>query len=92
MFVESQAIITTMQYLKTAHGMPSYPVHDSLIVPAPRARLAASLLAIHYQVHVGVFPRLDTKSTLPGAREAVQQGVEEARPVRARATAAALEL
>jgi hypothetical protein len=93
MFFESQAIITAMRHLMLAYEMPSYPVHDSLIVPVSGAGLAATMLAHHYEFHVGVFPRLDTKSTLPGAREAVLRAVKTARrPVRGRTTAAALDL
>src|SRR5215211_1980744 len=73
MFVESEAIITAMRHLMQVYEIPTYPVHDSLIAPASSAALAASLLADHYEFHVGVIPRLGTKSTLPGAREAVQR-------------------
>jgi hypothetical protein len=92
MFVESQAIITAMRHLMVAYEMPTYPVHDSLIVPASRAGLATTMLAHHYEFHVGVVPRLDTKSTLPGAREAVQRAIGAVRPVFGKATSAALDL
>jgi len=92
MFVESQAIITAMRHLMLAYAMPSYPVHDSLIVPASRAGLATTLLAHHYEFHVGVIPRLDTKSTLPGAREAVKRAIGAVRPAFSKATSAVLDL
>ena len=37
MWIESQAILKTMLDLKRKYKVPSYPVHDSLIVPKSKA-------------------------------------------------------
>jgi hypothetical protein len=48
MWIESQAIIATMLDLKRNYQVPSYPVHDSLIVPASKADRAMRHLRAHY--------------------------------------------
>lgn len=58
MFVESKVIIATMQELM-AKGVPSMPVHDSLIVQASREALAADTLSHQFRAHTGVVPKLD---------------------------------
>jgi hypothetical protein len=58
MFVESKVIIATMQELM-AKGVPSMPVHDSLIVQASKEALAADTLSHQFRAHTGVVPKLD---------------------------------
>jgi hypothetical protein len=48
MWIESQAIRTTMLDLKRKYQVPSYPVHDSLIVPKSKADRAMLQLSTHY--------------------------------------------
>lgn len=62
MFVESQVIIGTMLELMRDHGVPSMPVHDSLIVPFTQMRLAERILREQFQRKTGVVPRLETNS------------------------------
>ena len=62
MYRESEAVITTMLRLKREHSVPSYSVHDSLIVPAATQTLARDVLTAQYQQVSGVQPLLVTKS------------------------------
>ena len=48
MWIESQAILKTMLDLKRKYQVPSYPVHDSLIVPKSKADRAVAQLRAHY--------------------------------------------
>lgn len=48
MWIESQAILRTMLDLKRNYQVPSYPVHDSLIVPKSEADRAVAQLRAHY--------------------------------------------
>ena len=48
MWIESQAIRATMLDLMRDYQVPSYPVHDSLIVPKSKADRTVSLLSAHY--------------------------------------------
>jgi hypothetical protein len=48
MWIESQAILRTMLDLKQNYKVPSYPVHDSLIVPKSKADRAVKQLRAHY--------------------------------------------
>jgi hypothetical protein len=57
MFDESKVIIATMQELM-AKGVPSMPVHDSLIVQASKEALAAYTLSHQFRAHTGVVPKL----------------------------------
>jgi len=57
MFVESKVIIATMQELM-AKGVPSLPVHDSLIVQASKEALAADTLSNQFLAHTGFVPKL----------------------------------
>ena len=59
MFVESQVIIGTMLELKRNHGVPSMPVHDSLIVPRHRMDVALEVLRDRFRAETGMLPRLD---------------------------------
>ncbi|WP_271615226.1 hypothetical protein [Bradyrhizobium sp. CCBAU 51627] len=58
MFVESEVIIATMQELM-AKGVPSMPVHDSLIVQASKEALAVDTLSRQFETHTGAVPKLD---------------------------------
>ncbi len=58
MFVESKVIIATMQELM-AKGVPSMPVHDSLIVQASKEALTADTLSHQFRAHIGVVPKLN---------------------------------
>ena len=58
MFVESKVIIAAMQELM-AKGVPSMPVHDSLIVQASKEALAVNTLIHQFRAHTGVVPKLD---------------------------------
>jgi hypothetical protein len=59
MFLESEAVVSTMLRLKREHGVPSLSVHDSLIVPLSKQDLAAELLLEQYVKVVGVQPKLE---------------------------------
>jgi hypothetical protein len=48
MWIESQAILKTMLDLKRKYQVPSYPVHDSLIVPKSKADRTVKQLKAHY--------------------------------------------
>jgi hypothetical protein len=48
MWIESQAILKTMLDLKRNYQVPSYPVHDSLIVPKSKADRTVRQLRAHY--------------------------------------------
>ena len=58
MFVESKIVMGTMQELM-ARGVPSLPVHDSLIVQASKEALAVNTLIHQFRAHTGVVPKLD---------------------------------
>ena len=59
MFLESKAVLGTMLELMTGHGVPSLSVHDSLIVPQSRTKLAELILGRNYYEVVGVRPMLE---------------------------------
>ncbi|MGM4919555.1 hypothetical protein [Tardiphaga sp. 813_E8_N1_3] len=59
MFAESEIIIGSMQALMREHGVPSLPVHDSLIVPRTKVKLAMNVLTEQYRRTTGMLPRLD---------------------------------
>lgn len=58
MYAESEVVIGSMKELM-AHGVPSLPVHDSLLVPASHQDLAVETLTRQFQTHIGVSPSLD---------------------------------
>jgi hypothetical protein len=58
MFIESQIIISTMLVLKRDHGIPSLPVHDSLIVPRSKVWRAQEVLTGQFQEMTGCIPSL----------------------------------
>jgi hypothetical protein len=64
MFVESEIVIGTMQELMR-RGIPSMPVHDSLIVPVSREAAAVKILKQQFQAHTGVVPKLDITKPEP---------------------------
>ncbi|WOH62309.1 MULTISPECIES: hypothetical protein [Bradyrhizobium] len=56
-FVESEVIIGTMQELM-AGGTPSYPVHDSIIVPRSKEAVAVDILKKKFRARTGAVPKL----------------------------------
>jgi hypothetical protein len=58
MFVESEIVIGTMQELMR-RGIPSMPVHDSLIVPESKERAAVDVLRHQFRARTEVVPKLD---------------------------------
>ncbi|OSI23101.1 hypothetical protein [Bradyrhizobium canariense] len=58
MYRESEAIIGAMLTLKRDHDTPSYPVHDSLIVPVSKYKVAREALIHHFRVQTGKVPRV----------------------------------
>ncbi|MET4493255.1 hypothetical protein [Bradyrhizobium sp. LA7.1] len=59
MYIESEAIIGAMLTLMREHQVPSLPVHDSLIVPVSKFKVAKEALIHHFRKQTGVVPRLD---------------------------------
>jgi ribosomal protein L17 len=59
MFTESEVIIGSMLILMKEHGIPSMPVHDSLIVPSHRIAVALEVLRDRFRAETGMLPRLD---------------------------------
>lgn len=59
MFVESTIIIEAMTMLLNM-GIPSLPVHDSLVVRETDVRLAQGFIAECFERHVGIAPNLTT--------------------------------
>jgi hypothetical protein len=57
MFAESEIVIGTMQELMV-RGIPSLPVHDSLIVPQSREAVAVDVLKHQFRARTGVVPKL----------------------------------
>lgn len=55
---ESEIILSTMEALAYRHGVPSLPVHDSLIVPRSQVELAGRVLKQTYRDMTGVEPVL----------------------------------
>jgi hypothetical protein len=48
-----------MLTLMRDHQVPSLPVHDSLIVPVSKFKVAKEALIHHFRKQTGVVPRLD---------------------------------
>ena len=65
MFLESKAVLGTMLELMTGHEVPSFSVHDSLIVPRSRTELAEAVLRGNYHDVIGVRPMLELHSPRP---------------------------
>jgi hypothetical protein len=57
MWLESEAVVSTVILLMRS-GVPSLPVHDSLIVPVPAAEMAKDVLNNNYSHVCGVTPAL----------------------------------
>jgi hypothetical protein len=57
-FREAEALIATMLILMRRHGVPSYGIHDSLIVPRWNWELASNTLKQQFRKVTGVTPQL----------------------------------
>jgi hypothetical protein len=55
MWLESEAVVSTVILLMRS-GVPSLPVHDSLIVPVSAAEMAKDVLSNNYSHVCGVTP------------------------------------
>lgn len=66
MYIESEAIIGAMLTLMRDHQVPSLPVHDSLIVPVSKFKVAKEALIHHFRKQTGVVPRLDPEKEPEG--------------------------
>ena len=64
MFIESQAMIGAMRELME-QGIPSLSVHDSLIVPVSKRKIAEDALSRHYLRETGADPVLTVHDPLP---------------------------
>jgi hypothetical protein len=60
---ESEIIVSTMLRLAREHGVPSLPVHDSLIVPMSEADISKRLLEEEFVKNTGVRPTLKVTSS-----------------------------
>jgi hypothetical protein len=58
MYLESEAVVSTMLRLKREHGVPSLSVHDSIIVPASKCEIAKALLTEEYLRITNTKPQL----------------------------------
>lgn len=56
--IEASAILETLMELMENHGIASLPVHDSVIVPASKADLAAGVLSRRFKAAAKVYPTL----------------------------------
>ena len=61
MWIESVAMLTAMQRLMREHEVPSFSIHDSLIIPASKQELAKEMLAKQYCWVTQVQPKLEVK-------------------------------
>ena len=59
MYLESEAIISTMLRLMREDGVVSLSVHDSLIVPRGQLAHARKILSDEYRCAAGVVPQLN---------------------------------
>lgn len=57
-YLESEALMKTLEALAYGHQVASLPVHDSLIVPTEKKELAHALLKASFKETVGVEPRI----------------------------------
>jgi hypothetical protein len=62
MFRESEIIVSTMLRLAREHGIPSMPVHDSLIVPLSEADTSKRLLEEQFGKFTAVRPTLKVRT------------------------------
>ncbi|MGL9623685.1 hypothetical protein QRQ56_37605 [Bradyrhizobium sp. U531] len=58
MYLESQAILGAMLTLMRDHQVPSFPVHDSLIVPVSKYKVAREALLLHFRLQTGRVARV----------------------------------
>jgi hypothetical protein len=56
-----------MLRLMRDHAIPSYSVHDSIIVPVSKQDIARQVLTEEYRRVVGAKPMLETELPEPGA-------------------------
>lgn len=63
MFLESEQMIATMEALRNEHDIPSYSVHDSIIIPASDVELCAEIMKQKFEGQFGVKYKL--KAHLP---------------------------
>jgi hypothetical protein len=66
MWIESEAIISTMLELKRERNVPSLAVHDSLLVPQSQRRLAEWKLHVCYERVTGVLPIVQMRGVPEG--------------------------
>jgi hypothetical protein len=62
MYLESGAVVSTMLRLKRGHQVPSLSVHDSLIVPISKRKMAEELLSQEYFRVTKTKPQLETST------------------------------
>jgi hypothetical protein len=67
MYLESGAVVSTMLRLKREHQVPSLSVHDSLIVPVSKRKVAKGLLSEEYARVTKTRPKLETSTAPPMA-------------------------
>jgi hypothetical protein len=60
-YIEAQAVIEAVYVLAIDHGVPAYPVHDSLIAPVSKKELAKDVLSAAFKRWVGVEPLIKEK-------------------------------
>lgn len=58
MFMESEQMLATMDELREEHDVPSYSVHDSIIIPESKVDFAAHILKMKFEGHFGIQYRL----------------------------------
>jgi hypothetical protein len=58
MWLESEAVVSTMVQLMQIQDAPSLPVHDSLLVPVSHEEWAKVYLTTSYRYHCKVTPYL----------------------------------
>lgn len=63
-FREARAVIGTMLILMRQHRVPSFSMHDGIIVPKPQAELAKTILTREFRRVVGVVPILTVEEPL----------------------------
>ncbi|GGI33047.1 hypothetical protein [Bradyrhizobium guangdongense] len=76
MFAEAEVVAATMTKLMV-QNVPAFPVFDSIIVPLSKVRTATGVLFDEFYQRIGRRPLLKTKSTLPGASEAVRAAIHD---------------
>ena len=54
MFMESEQMLSTMEELRDTYDIPSYSVHDSIIIPASKLELCASVMKEKFESRFGV--------------------------------------